>query len=114
MKERLNYSLTLYLTKKQTVMGPEIVQLMQLIQIKGSLTLAAGALGISYNKAWRLLHHAEQALAQPLVVSSAGGVHGGGSNLTTEGQNLMNKYLRLQELSQSAVEHYFQMIFEEN
>lgn len=109
----LDYNLTLYLTNKQAFLGPEIVQLMQLIQSQGSLTLAASAMGISYNKAWRLLHQAEQTLARPLVVSNAGGANGGGSSLTIEGQQLMTKYLRLQSLAQSAVKQCFKQVFED-
>ncbi|ATO43173.1 LysR family transcriptional regulator [Loigolactobacillus coryniformis] len=109
----LDYSLSLYLTNKQVFLGPEIVQLMQLIQSQGSLTLAASAMGISYNKAWRLVHQAEQALARPLVVSNTGGINGGGSSLTAEGQRLMVKYLRWQSLTQSVVRQYFKQIFED-
>lgn len=105
--------MSLKLSREAVILNPEIVALMQLIQAEGSITIAARKMGVSYNKAWRMLHQAESALHQPLVASNSGGASGGGSKLTPEGQNLMEKYLQLQNLVTAAADHYFQTIFKE-
>ena len=105
--------MSLKLSREAVILNPEIVALMQLVQAEGSITIAARKMGFSYNKAWRLLHQAEAALSKPLIVSNSGGASGGSSNLTLEGQILMDKYLQLQNLVTAAADHYFQTIFKE-
>jgi molybdate transport system regulatory protein len=47
---------------------------------------------MSYNKAWRILHAAEQRLGFPLLDRTVGGSLGGGSHLTPEAQDLVRRY----------------------
>jgi molybdate transport repressor ModE-like protein len=53
-------------------------------------------MGMSYNKAWRTLHAAEQRLGFPLLERRIGGAHGGGSRLSPEGEELLRRYHALQ------------------
>jgi molybdate transport system regulatory protein len=58
----------------------------------GSLRKAAQQLGMSYNKAWRILHAAEERLGFALLDRSVGGNLGGGSHLTPEARDLVTRY----------------------
>ena len=49
-------------------------------------------MGMAYSKAIRILKHAEEVLGFPLTSRSVGGVSGGGSRLTDEGKEWIEKY----------------------
>jgi len=69
--------------------------LLDLVRTEGSLSKAAARLGMSYNKAWRTLHAAEQRLGFPLLDRHIGGEHGGGSRLSDRGEELLMRYQAL-------------------
>ena len=67
---------------------------------------------MSYNKAWRILHAAEQrTLGFPLLERSVGGSLGGGSALTTRGLDLMRRYRALQSEAEVALKEVFDRHF---
>ena len=70
--------------------GP--ARLLRGIEEKGSLRGAAGSMAMAYTKALTLLKNAERALGFPLVTRTAGGRSGGGSVLTKEGKEWLEKY----------------------
>ena len=69
--------------------------LLDLVRTEGSLSKAAARLGMSYNKAWRTLHAAEQRLGFPLLERRIGGERGGGSRLSASGEELLRRYQAL-------------------
>jgi len=69
--------------------------LLGLVRTEGSLSKAAARLRMSYNKAWRTLHAAEQRLGFPLLERHIGGEGGGGSRLSSEGDELLRRYQAL-------------------
>jgi molybdate transport system regulatory protein len=73
--------------------GP--ARLLDGVERTGSLRKAAVELGMSYNKAWRILHAAEQRLGFPLLDRSVGGSLGGGSQLTPQSRDLVKRYRAL-------------------
>jgi len=77
------------------------------VERTGSLRKAAQDLGMSYNKAWRILHAAEQRLGFPLLDRSIGGITGGGSRLTPEGEDLLRRYRALAEEVSEVLEAAF-------
>jgi molybdate transport system regulatory protein len=77
----------------------------------GSLRRAAQELGMSYNKAWRILHAAEQRLGFPLLDRSVGGNLGGGSHLTPEAQDLMTRYRAVAADAEEALDAVFRRHF---
>jgi molybdate transport system regulatory protein len=77
----------------------------------GSLRKAAQELGMSYNKAWRILHAAEQRLGFALLDRSVGGSLGGGSHLTPEAEDLMSRYRAVATEAEEALEAVFQRHF---
>ncbi len=90
---RLNYKL--WLDHRGRAFGDGPARLLDGVEQWGSLRKAAQELGMSYNKAWRILHAAEQRLGFPLLDRSVGGSLGGGSHLTPEAQDLMKRYRAL-------------------
>ena len=89
--------------------GP--ARLLDGVQQSGSLRKAAVELGMSYNKAWRIIHAAEQRLGFPLLDRSVGGSLGGGSQLTPRAQDLVQRYRALSVDVDSALEEVFQRHF---
>ena len=70
--------------------GP--ARLLHGIERTGSLRAAAMSMEMAYTKALKLIHNAESAMGCPLILRSAGGKDGGGSRLTPEGKELLQRY----------------------
>ena len=58
----------------------------------GSLRAAAMSMDMAYTKALKLIRNAENALGFPLIHRSTGGKDGGGSCLTEEGKEWLQRY----------------------
>ena len=72
--------------------GPGIAQLLELVAERKSLRAAAQAMGMAYTKALKILRRAEQALGFALTTRAAGGREGGGSRLTPQGKEWLQRY----------------------
>ncbi|MEY4763120.1 MAG: molybdenum-pterin-binding protein MopA [Pseudomonadota bacterium] len=72
--------------------GPGKVALLEGIARSGSLSAAARGLGMSYRRAWLLLHNINTSFHEPAAALSAGGKDGGGARLTPFGQQLVESY----------------------
>lgn len=72
--------------------GPGKIRLLEGIQHSGSLSAAARALGMSYRRAWLLLHNTNECFQQSVVELSVGGKDGGGTRLTDFGRRLVADY----------------------
>ena len=70
--------------------GPH--ELLCAVEREGSLRAAAASMNMAYTKALKMLQNAEAALGFPLTMRSKGGKDGGGSRLTPEGKEWMNRY----------------------
>jgi len=77
--------------------GPGKIALLEAISETGSITAAAKSLDMSYRRAWMLLDELNRALRKPAVDSAKGGQHGGGSELTEVGRQLIDTYRRIEE-----------------
>lgn len=77
---------------KEKFFGEGPYRLLIGIEETGSLHQSAMAMGMAYSKALKLLKHAEEALGFPLTIRIAGGASGGGSKLTPEGKEWIQKY----------------------
>jgi molybdate transport system regulatory protein len=106
---RLMYKL--WLDYRGRAFGDGPARLLDGVQQSGSLRKAAQDLGMSYNKAWRILHAAEQRLGFPLLDRSVGGSLGGGSQLTPEAQDLLKRYRALAAEVATALEAAFDRHF---
>lgn len=72
--------------------GPGKIRLLEAIQETGSLTAAAKSIDMSYRRAWVLINELNSALKKPAVESAKGGEHGGGSQVTALGRQLIERY----------------------
>jgi len=101
----------IWLDYRGRAFGDGPARLLDGVEVWGSLRKAAQELGMSYNKAWRILHAAEERLGFPLLDRSVGGSLGGGSHLTPEAQDLMRRYRAVTAEAAQALEAVFEKHF---
>ena len=93
--------------------GKGVYELVKKTQSFGSLSGAYKAMKMSNSKAWKILKRAEEDLDMPLIERISGGKDGGGSKLTQEGEELLEKYEKfIQEMNEYAGAQ-FKEIFED-
>ena len=82
------------------MIGAGKMQLIQLINLKGSISSAAKTMGMSTKRADKLLKSVEDAFANPVVIKQKGNK---GTIISTFGKELLDKYLNLcQDLSKQS------------
>lgn len=91
-KESLHYDIKTRIFYDEPAFGPGVVRIMELVKETGSLLKAYNLMGLSSSKGWKIIKRAEDDLGFPLINSVKGGTGGGKSELSTEGQDLLNKY----------------------
>lgn len=77
--------------------GPGKIDLLRVIEETRSISAAARALGMPYKKAWLLLDTLNQGFGRPVVATATGGKGGGGASLTPLGQELLARYIALEQ-----------------
>lgn len=83
-------------------MGPGKADLLEAIQLKGSISAAAASMGMSYKRAWDLVNIMNKSFSAPLVATLIGGSKGGGAQVTDFGLEVLRQY-RLVETKANAV-----------
>ena len=85
--------------------GPGKADLLEAIQQTGSITKAAGRLGMSYMRAWTLIRTMNRCFHEPLVAAVRGGMRGGGgAALTRTGSQVLALYRRMENKSVRVVQ----------
>ena len=74
------------------VMGEGRARLLRAIQSEGSINRGAQKCGISYRRAWAMIHTMEERTGRKIVETSIGGRRGGGSRITPFGLSLLKRY----------------------
>ena len=74
------------------MIGAGKMQLIQLINLKGSISSAAKTMGMSIKRADKLLKSVEDAFANPVVIKQKGNK---GTIISSFGKELLDKYLNL-------------------
>lgn len=97
---------------EQKAFGPGLAQLLEGIELHGSLRRSAAAMGMSYNKAWNIVRHSEQCWGVDLIERRIGGVRGGGAVLTSAGHDLLCRYRAFERAGQQALEQLVHAHFE--
>ena len=92
-------------TEFGSFLGDTRIRLLEEIDRHGSITRAAKAVPLSYKAAWDAIDAMNNLAAQPLVVRSTGGRHGGGTQLTEQGRKTIALYRALEAQYQQALEH---------
>lgn len=91
-------------------LGPGKADLMEAIQAHGSLSKAGQVLGISYRRVWNMVEAINSGFETPLIMTSHGGVKGGGAKLTENGQMVLTLYREMQAaVSDMAAPHFDKM-----
>src|SRR5437870_686025 len=72
--------------------GPGKIALLEWVDRTGSLSAAGRSLGMSYRRAWLLLHSVNDSFSEASVIVSVGGRDGGGAQLTPFGRKLIANY----------------------
>lgn len=96
--------------KDTVALGPGKADLLDAIIMYGSISAAGRAMGMSYKRAWDLVNAMNTSFKQPLVITSKGGSHGGGTTLTEFGQEILEQYRRIESKAQASIEQDVNMI----
>ena len=79
----------------ETFLGWGRVVLLDRIREHGSLTVAARSMGMGYRHAWTLVDQMNRLSPKPLVTKAIGGLGGGGSRLTPEGEAVVDNFWKI-------------------
>lgn len=102
MQPRLK--LKLILNDNATLLGPGKVALLEAIDREHSLSKAAKSIGMSYRRAWNLVHELNEAMVDPVIETQTGGHDGGGSIVTESGRELIRLYHQLEDVANDATQ----------
>ena len=86
-------------------------ELLKRVEKANSLHEAAHQMGMSYSKAWKLIHAMEKRLGFPLLDKKIGGLCGGGSQVTAKGKGLMRRYEEFEKEARKAIEKAYEKHF---
>jgi molybdate transport system regulatory protein len=82
--------------------GPGKVRLLEAIAERGSIRGAAGALKMSYKRAWTLIQDLDETFGERVLATETGGRAGGGARLSTVGKSIVAEYRKAEKQSASA------------
>lgn len=99
--------------KGEKFFGEGPCRLLKGIERTGSLRTASLEMEMAYTKALKLLRNAEKALGYPLTEKTIGGKGGGGSRLTTQAKEFIQKYETYRDLCCESNAAIYHQIFSE-
>ncbi len=106
--------LSVRLYTKDKCFGPGIAELLSRVRRLRSLRAAAASMDMAYSKAWRIVKETEQALGFELLLSTTGGKHGGGAELTQDALKLLEDYTEFLNDLRAAAQALFDERFGSN
>lgn len=83
--------------------GPGKADLLEGIKETGSIAAAGRHMGMSYKRAWHLVDTMNRCYVSPLVTAAKGGRKGGGASLTALGEEVLERFRRMEKLAEKAV-----------
>ena len=86
----------------EVLCGPGTEMLFDAIVESGSVRRAAEKTGMSYTKAWKIIHDAEEASGKILVERNTGGRDGGSATLTDDARKLIALYKDVRDRLETA------------
>ena len=95
----------------KVVFGTGRLYILKAVEEHGSILGAAKALSMSYRAVWGKIKATEERLGRPLMMKRTGGAHGGGSDLTPFGRNLVERFRQLEDLTRTTADAFFQGVF---
>ena len=110
---KLKAQIKLFLLNEENtkVFGEGAYRLLCGVKETGSLRRSAISMGMAYTKAHKSIKAAEEALGIKLLIPTIGGKTGGGSILTPECEELLEKYEEYKSLVNEANQRIYNRIF---
>jgi molybdate transport system regulatory protein len=91
--------LHIYVNKDgKLLVSPERICLLRWIHQTGSLLTASKQIGVSYNKAWKILEAMNTSSSKPIVEKLRGGKGGGGAVVTDFGRLILVEYNAMEKV----------------
>jgi len=110
---RLQYKIWFTDESGDGLLGDGKWKILKAIDQEGSLTAACEKLGITYRRTWNDLKNIEQRLGFALLEKCRGGVEGGSTSLTVEGQRLIRAFDLFHEKMDVIMQEHFQLLIKE-
>ena len=82
--------------------GPGKADLLEQINLTGSISAAARVMEMSYMRAWSLVKSLDRDFAEPLVLKNRGGSARGGATLSETGRRVLGLYREMEVASRAA------------
>ena len=79
-------------TEQGAYFGSGRITLLERVKKFGSITVAAKSMKMSYRQAWEQIESMNKQVDKPLVIKNSGGVGGGGTQLTKEGEKIISLF----------------------
>jgi molybdate transport system regulatory protein len=111
MEIKMKISYKVWLDNKGKAFGDGPYDLLKRVRKTKSLHRAANEMGMSYSKAWRLIHILEGRLGFVLLERKVGGKSGGGSKITPMAKGLMEHYEQFQKDVKANLERIYKRHF---
>lgn len=84
-------------------MGPGKAAILEEVKETGSISAAGRSMGMGYKKAWYMVDTMNKCFSEPLVVTVKGGKRGGGARLSRLGEEVLERYRKMEDLSGKAI-----------
>jgi len=88
----------------ESAIGPGKADLLEAIHATGSISAGARHMSMSYKRAWDLVDTMNRCFIEPLVVTATGGSHGGGSQVTEFGCNVLRRFREIEAKANASVQ----------
>ncbi len=85
------------------IFGPGKVQLLESIDIEGSISAAARTIGMSYRRAWILVEAINKYSKKKVVETHPGGKGGGGAIITKSGKDIIKLYRHMEVKASNSI-----------
>ena len=79
-------------------LGPGKILLLETILEKGSITVAAKELGMSYRKAWNLVKEINEASITKIINTATGGKGTGGATISKNGLAFIKSFRKIEKI----------------
>ncbi len=113
-EQLLRPKFALSLVKEKEFFDKTTADLLWLIKRTESVRTACSQMGISYSKCWNILNLVEEQLKYPVLIRHPGGMNGGHTTLSPEGELLLHQFEIFFSEAEKAIEEIYDKIFKEN
>ncbi|RWX07251.1 LysR family transcriptional regulator [Rhizobium hidalgonense] len=84
-------------------LGHGKIELLEHIRATGSISAAGRAMDMSYRRAWLLVSEMNRMFSEQVVESQRGGQKGGGAALTPFGEELLERFRRMEKTMRTSL-----------